>query len=86
MRKLTKTAREDRIDSTDEIATISTAELDSEVDPVPSATGISKTLLAAISMLAVTIGIAIYAGFALKSLSDPPVNSQQPTTTAEINR
>jgi hypothetical protein len=86
VRKSTKATPKDTIEPIDDISTISTAELDSEVDPVPSFNGISKTLVAAIAILTVTIGIAVYAGSILWSLSDRSVNSEQPTTTAETDR
>jgi hypothetical protein len=62
--------------------TTSSSELADDLDDEIESSGFrpSKTLIAALFILAVTLGIAGYAGFTLWSLSDHSTAAEQPTT------
>jgi hypothetical protein len=53
---------------------------DEEMDSESGFSRPSKTLIAAISILTLTLGVAGYAGFTLWSLSDHSATAEQPTT------
>jgi flagellar basal body-associated protein FliL len=73
------------IDGTSESSSeISTDALDDEAVAAQSGRP-SKTLVAAILILTVTIGIALYAGFTLWSLSDHQASPQESTTSEQTD-
>ena len=80
----------DKLSSSDDISEstldIISDELTDEPDSTRLFTGPSKTLIAALTILAVTIGVAIYAGYMLWSLSNHPTTSEEPTATEQSDR
>ncbi len=80
----------DRLSDSDDISEstldIISDELTDEPESTRLFTGPSKTLIAALTILAVTIGVAIYAGCMLWSLSNHPTTSEEPTATEQTDR
>jgi hypothetical protein len=81
-----KTASEVSVEPIAESSEASIASASDELDDeseIQSGFRPSKTLLVAIFILTLTLGVAGYAGFTLWSLSDHSASSEAPTTTPE---
>jgi hypothetical protein len=80
----------DKLSDSDDISESTLDILSDDLTDEPGSTrlftGPSKTLIAALTILAVTIGVAIYAGCMLWSLSNHPTTSEEPTATEQTDR